>query len=115
MKSSKKPSKVSESTPIQVYLAPKQRARLDRLAEQLDTSRSDILRRGIRALEREITNPDSHPTLRLIGLSDGTEHGREYDVAAEHDRFLAESEEGTWSTPRREATRPNPKRRRHGP
>ena len=115
MKSSKKPSKISESTPIQVYLAPRQRARLDRLAEQLDTSRSDILRRGIRALEREITNPDSHPTLRLIGLSEGNESGCDYDAAVEHDRFLAESEEGTWSAPRREATRPEPKRRRRGP
>ncbi len=110
-----KSSKISESTPIQVYLAPKQRARLDRLAEQLDTSKSDILRRGIMALEREITNPYAHPALRLIGLSDGAEHGPAYDVAAEHDRFFAESEEGTWSTPRSKAARPNPKRRRHGP
>ncbi len=110
-----KPSKISESTPIQVYLSPKQRALLDRLAEQLDTSKSDILRRGLMALEREITNPDAHPALRLIGLSAGAEHDPLSEVAAEHDRFLAESEEGTWPTPQSEATHPNPKQQRHGP
>ena len=107
-------SKISESKPIQVYLAPKQRARLDRLAEQLDTSKSDILRRGIMALEREITNPDAHPALRLIGLSHGAEHGTEYDVAAEHDRFLADTEQEAWSAPAKKPTSPR-KRGSHGP
>jgi len=49
--------------PIQTYLSEEERAELDRAAEALGVSRSEALRRGIRALarkrqDREPTPPD---------------------------------------------------------
>jgi len=37
--------------PIQVYLTPEERAELDRAAAEQGVSRSEVLRRGIRAVE----------------------------------------------------------------
>jgi hypothetical protein len=37
--------------PVQVYLDPADRARLDRLTERLDATKSDVLRRGLEALD----------------------------------------------------------------
>jgi hypothetical protein len=93
-------SKVSE--PIQVYLAPAQRRRLDELANELELTKSDVVRRGIEALERQIADPNEHPALRIIGLA-ATLSPRAvgYDVAREHDRFLADSEEKSWKAPAR--------------
>src|SRR5512139_207281 len=59
----------SEAPPFQVYL--------------------DILRRGLLALERELTDPGAHPALRLVGAAASEAPDVEYDVAREHDRFLA--------------------------
>ena len=36
--------------PIQVYLTPQERAELDRTAQEMGVSRSEALRRGVRAL-----------------------------------------------------------------
>ena len=76
--------------PVQVYLDAPEQKRLDRLTEQLDTTKSDVLRRGLEALERELFDPEHHPALQIIGIA-GVEQGREcdYDVAREHDRYLA--------------------------
>lgn len=88
--------------PVQVYLDPDDQDRLERLREQLDSSKSDVLRRGLEALEREITDPDRHPALRIIGIAQprstapDTDTDPGYDVAREHDRFLAESEVESW-------------------
>jgi len=86
--------------PVQVYLDPDDQARLDRLRGQLDTSKSDVLRRGLEALERQLTDPSEHPALRIIGIARarGRDEGEEpaYDPAREHDRYLAESEEKGW-------------------
>lgn len=38
--------------PIQVYLTPRERAELDRAAREMGVSRSEVLRRGIRAVRR---------------------------------------------------------------
>lgn len=55
----KKPApRVAE--PVQVYLQPPDRERLKRLTERLGTTKSDILRRGLEALEAQTTpRPDS--------------------------------------------------------
>lgn len=90
-----KPRRAAE--PVQVYLDPADRNRLERLAAQLDTSKSGVLRRGLEALERQISDPDTHPALRIIGLAK-LERGApvEYDVAREHDRLLTEAEVASW-------------------
>ena len=76
--------------PVQVYLGATEQERLERLTEELDTTKSDILRRGLEALERELFDPEHHPALQIIGIA-GVEQGRErgFDVAREHDRYLA--------------------------
>lgn len=89
--------------PVQVYLRPDEQDRLKRLTERLDTSKSDVLRRGLEALEREVTDPAGHPALDLIGLGSSSELRDEdragtRDPAREHDAVLADSEEQSWSS-----------------
>ena len=92
-----KKRKVSEPTPVQAYLAPDEYKVLEQLAEQLGTSKSDVIRRGIRAIERELIDPDRHPALRLIGITEREKgRARRVDVAREHDRTLADLEEKSW-------------------
>ena len=80
--------------PAQVYLDAPEQERLERLTTELDTTKSDVLRRGLEALERELFDPEHHPALQIIGIA-GVEQGREcdFDVAREHDRFLADLED----------------------
>ena len=91
------PKRVAE--PVQVYLDASQRARLERLAAQLDTSKSGVLRQALEALEREVTDPAAHPALQLIGMaeerSDATPAPGN-DPAGDHDAVLADSEEDSW-------------------
>jgi hypothetical protein len=90
--------------PVQVYLDPADQERLERLQGQLDSSKSDVLRKGLEALERAISDPEHHPALRIIGIAGGSDmpegadhHEAGYDVAREHDRFLADAEEESWT------------------
>jgi Ribbon-helix-helix protein, copG family len=102
----RKQERVREPLPVQVYLDPDDRARLERLAEQLETSKSEVLRRGLDALERAVTDPAGHPALLVIGLA-GVERRtvRGRDAAREHDRVLAEGEEASWRASRRQGRR----------
>jgi Arc/MetJ-type ribon-helix-helix transcriptional regulator len=88
--------------PMQVYLDGVQRRRLAQLAGQLGLSKSDVVRRGLEALERQLTDPANHPALRIIGIA-GAESAVNpgYDIAREHDRYLAESERETWKPVRK--------------
>ena len=97
-----KPGKVRE--PVQVYLDAADRERLDRLSQQLDATKSDVLRQALGALERELTDIENHPAIRIIGIA-GDPAGRPdppdlgYDPAVEHDRYLAETEMASWDLP----------------
>ncbi|HEX3866608.1 MAG TPA: hypothetical protein VHV78_07625 [Gemmatimonadaceae bacterium] len=96
------PKRVSEAAPVQVFFGRTDRARLDRLTAQLDTSKSDVLRRSLAALEQQLLDPAAHPALRLVGLvdaDDGSDDGR--DLAVHHDAALAAAHD-----------RPPPARRR---
>jgi hypothetical protein len=92
------PPRVAE--PVQVYLNSDEQDRLKRLTEHLATSKSDVLRRGLEALEREVTDPAGHPVLRVIGIGASSEpEGRApaLDPARDHDTFLTGSEERSWT------------------
>ena len=90
--------------PVQVYLVATERARLDRLSGQLGATKSDVLRRGLQALERELLDPAEHPALRVIGLAASvSEAAGSYDVAREHDRHLADVEDARTQARRRGA------------
>ena len=88
--------------PVQVYMASDDRERLDRLTDELETTKSDVLRRGLEALERQLLDPEHHPALRIIGIA-GKETAEEvgYDVAREHDRFVADLEDSRSKRKRR--------------
>lgn len=93
--------RVSEAAPIQVYLDRQEQGRLERLASQLETTKSEVLRRGLVALERELLDPAAHPGLRLIGLAATEVEGASpHDPAREHDRLVADDEEAGWSSRR---------------
>jgi hypothetical protein len=82
--------RVAEAAPVQVYLDRASRDRLAHLAANLELSKSDVLRRGLLALERELLDPAAHPALRLLGfVTEEKGASVEYDVAREHDRLLA--------------------------
>lgn len=93
------PPRVRE--PVQVYLDPGDRERLERLRRQLEASKSEVLRRGLEALERDLLDPEHHPALRIIGmLGEGSRPPVEGpDPAREHDRCLADAEEAGWARP----------------
>lgn len=72
------PKRVAE--PVQVYLNPADRDRLERLAERLDATKSDVLRQGLAALEAQTRQADSPavdraplPTFRGEGLQAGVD------------------------------------------
>jgi hypothetical protein len=83
--------RVSEPVPVQVYLAGEDRARLDWLAEYLDTSKAETIRKALRDLELQLRTPGRHPIMALAGIG-GRDRGGPGapDAALEHDRVLAE-------------------------
>jgi hypothetical protein len=83
--------------PVQVYLHPDDQDRLARLTDKLSTSKSDVLRRGLVALEREISNPADHPALKLVGLGASDSAAGPLDAARDHDAVLADTEMRSWS------------------
>lgn len=89
----RKPGRVAE--PVQVYLDRTERGRLDWLSDVLGQSKSDVLRSGLEALERQVSDPKGHPALRIIGLA-GLLPPAPHDVAREHDRYLADAEVASW-------------------
>jgi hypothetical protein len=98
--------RVREAAPVQVYLVGDERDRLERLADQLDASKSDVVRRGLLALERELLSPSAHPALRLIGIADAEIGGvTPIEVARDHDREIADGEEASWNRPARPPTK----------
>ena len=100
----KKPT-LRTSEPVQVYLASDDRQRLDRLTEQLETTKSDVLRRGLEALEQQLLDPEHHPALRIVGIAGEDVAGKVgYDVAREHDRFVADLEDSRTKRKRRRGT-----------
>ncbi len=97
--SHEKESQRRVAEPVQVYLRPNEKDRLERLTLKLDTTKSDVLRRGLEALESQLSDPELHPALSIIGIvSTGDEPcGPEIDVAREHDEYLATAEIASWS------------------
>jgi hypothetical protein len=83
--------------PVQVYLSAEALARLERLAGHLETTKSDVLRRGLEALEERTFDPAAHPVLGLIGLAEARPGSKPSTVARDHDRMLADSEVDSWS------------------
>lgn len=86
-------------TKIQVYLRPAERNRLERLTARLGASKSGVVRRGLEALERQLTDPHQHPALGIVGIvpEGSAPPDSPPDVARRHDDALAEDEIASWS------------------
>ena len=84
--------------PVQVYLRPAEKDRLDRLTDRLNTSKSDVLRRGLEALERQVSDPESHPALGIIGIVSVPDDPL-LDAARDHDEVFADCEVDSWLHP----------------
>ena len=93
--------------PVQVYLAPADQDRLERLRETLATTKSSVLRRGLEALELQLSDPGRHPALSIIGLFRSPPSGEppHADAARDHDDFLAGGEIASWSPDPRDEPR----------
>jgi len=91
-----KPPRKRVGEPAQVYLTEADQARLERLMAQLGATKSDVLRRGLEALELQQTEPSAHPALRLIGIADVPEAADAVDAARTHDEVLADLEQRSW-------------------
>jgi hypothetical protein len=101
MKKHHDPRKHRVAEPVQVYLSGEALARLERLAGHLETTKSDVLRRGLEALEERTFDPAAHPVLGLIGFAEAQPGAKPADVARDHDRILADSEVDSWALPGR--------------
>jgi hypothetical protein len=102
---------------VQVYLGPDEQQRLTELAERLETNKSEVLRRGLLALEREIREPDEHPMLNAMGIIKTSRPdplaGSGLDPARDHDAYIALAEEQRWKESQK-LPLPKPARRRRG-
>jgi Arc/MetJ-type ribon-helix-helix transcriptional regulator len=66
MKHSHEPGKGRRvAEPVQVYLEPADRQRLERLTGRLGATKSDVLRRGLQALEAQTAAAQAAPAERL--------------------------------------------------
>ena len=89
------PPRVAE--PVQVYLREDELSRLARLVERLGATKSDVLRQGLEALETQLTAPEAHPVLAVIGMARDASGPPRPDPAREHDQVLADWEIDSWS------------------
>ena len=59
------------------------------------SDKSDVLRRGLEALESQLSDPGRHPALEIIGIASSAD-APGVDVARAHDEYLAASEIDSW-------------------
>ncbi len=88
MKQPRKRTGSSVREPIQVYLTPDERSVLDRLAEELDISRAEVLRRGLVTYAVDQAKGRS-PVLSLIKELRGEDWPS--DAAERHDELLSQA------------------------
>jgi len=80
---------VANKRPVQIYLEERQTYALRRLADQENTTVSDLIRRSVDLLLSQLP-PESDPAYRIIGLGDS----RVSDLGLRHDEYLAQEIEG---------------------
>jgi hypothetical protein len=84
------PARVRE--PVQVYLDPQDRELLEQLVESTGLPRTELIRRGLRALaaEKLVAQPPGGSMESLIGAF-GDASDLPADLAERHDAYLAEA------------------------
>ncbi len=78
---------------LQFYLEPELDRLLEKLADRLGLSKSELIREGVRAVLRERLPVEDDPLMGIVGLGQ-SEAG---NLSEEHDRYLAEVKLGRGS------------------
>lgn len=89
----------SVKEPVQVYLDRPDVDLLTDLAERLELPRTEVLRRGLRGLAAEVLGASGPMMAFLDAAGTSAPEGVPDDVAANHDRYLADAEVASWTRP----------------
>ncbi len=79
----------ADKKPVQVYLDAVHWSKLSYLAERLNVSYAEVLRRGIDALSQTTLSANDDPAMQLIGLL-GEDTDSPGDLSVNHDRYIVE-------------------------
>ncbi len=77
--------------PMQVYLDLKRDAELSFVADKLNISKAEVIRRSLDEYLIDAIPPDEDPLLEMIGLA-GEDSGLPTDLAENHDYYLTKWE-----------------------
>ena len=77
--------------PMQVYLDLKRDAELSFVADKLNISKAEVIRRSLDEYLIDAIPPDEDPLLEMIGLA-GEDSGLPADLAENHDYYLTKWE-----------------------
>jgi len=80
---------------VQVYLEPDDDEWLEQRSNMDGTTKSALIREGIRALRAQDVPLDQEPLLELIGMLGPDIEGKT-DVAENHDKYIFEAELERW-------------------
>lgn len=84
-------NKKEQKKPIQVYLDYKQRAELSFVADKLNLSKAEIIRRSLNEYLIDAIPVEEDPLMEMIGLA-GDDNGLPEDLSENHDAYLTEWE-----------------------
>ena len=79
---------------MQVYLDYKQDAELSFVADRLNISKAEVIRRSLDDYFIDVVPPEEDPLMEMIGLA-GEDSGLPADLAVNHDHYLT-----TWEKER---------------
>jgi hypothetical protein len=87
--------KQKKKKPIQVYLDYKQDAGLSFVADKLNISKAELIRRSLEEYLIDAIPPEEDPLMEMIGLA-GEDSKGPVDGAENHDYYLAKWERERW-------------------
>lgn len=70
---------------LQIYLDPELNNQLNKLARSLNTSKAELIRKGVRILLKEEPQTED-PLMRLLKIAGSSGHT---DISIKHDNYLA--------------------------
>ena len=85
--------------PVQVYLERPDVDLLTSLAERLGLPRTEVLRRGLRGLAAEVLGASGPALAFLEAAQSAASSDVPGELALDHDKYLADGEEASWSPP----------------
>lgn len=81
--------------PIQVYLDYKQDAELSFVADKLNLSKAEVIRRSLYEYLIDAIPPEEDPLMEMIGLL-GEDSNSPGDLSEKHDEYLVKWERESW-------------------